>query len=295
MHGEDDWLDWLRARREPHARLLVGIGDDLAVLRWDDDRVILGADQIIEGVHFDLARHDPYDVGAKAVNRNLSDCAAMGCLPAAAVVTAALPRSRGMDLARRLHAGMRDAGRRFDCPLVGGDTSIWDGALILGVSVVGRCAGVAPVTRSGARAGDRLFVTGPLGGSLLGRHLRFEPRVALGRALAESGRVTAMMDLSDGVSRDLARLCAASGVGAVVEADRIPVHDDVARLPPDGRGPVEHALHDGEDYELLFACPDETPPAPAVRIGFVTPGPGVTLRRDGGDEPLSARGWEHRW
>src|SRR5687768_5949196 len=141
------------------------------------------------------------------MNSNLSDCAAMACLPAAAVATAAAPRGVGVEYLKELYLGLRDAADPFGCPVVGGDTGSWGGKLVVTVTILGRSAGVAPVTRRGARPGDRICVTGRLGGSLLGRHLDFRPRVNEAVEIARLWRPTAMIDLSDGLSRDLAHIC----------------------------------------------------------------------------------------
>jgi thiamine-monophosphate kinase len=202
---------------------------------------------------------------------------------------------------------MEEVGREFDCPLVGGDTGSWDGRLVMVVSIIGRCDGVAPVLRSGARAGDRIYVSGPLGGSILGRHLEPVPRIGLARELASRGLVRAMMDLSDGLSRDLPRICAASGVGATIEASRVPIHEDVDRLmrsrgETDGASGVgkdleatrlNHALDDGEDYELLIigGVIDD---ARLIEIGRIDAERGVRLMGGGRVEAMKARGWEHR-
>src|SRR5687767_6253101 len=254
MSGEFDFIDWIRRQTTPHEHVLVPPGDDLAVLRWPaDDLLIVGVDQVLDTVHFDSSVHTPRQIGRKVMNRNLSDCAAMACLPAAAVATVALPHGVGLDYAKELYLGLRDAADPFDCPVVGGDTASWDGKLVMTVTILGRSAGVAPVTRKGARPGDGVYVTGPLGGSILGRHLTFEPRVTLARQLIGPMAPTAMIDLSDGLSRDLAHICDESGVGAVIDAAAVPIHDDALLLMRrDGRPPLEHALHDGEDYELLF-------------------------------------------
>ena len=141
------------------------------------------------------------------MNRNLSDCAAMACLPAAAVATVALPRGAGLEYAKELYLGLRDAADPYYCSIVGGDTATWDGKLVVTVSILGRSGGITPVKRSGAKVGDGIFVTGPLGGSLLGRHMTFEPRVFLAREIAKKNRAHAMIDISDGLSRDIAHIC----------------------------------------------------------------------------------------
>ena len=150
-----------------------------------------------------------------------------------------------------------------------------------------------PVTRSGAKPGDAIYVSGPLGGSMRGRHMTFEPRVFLGRQLAETGLVTAMIDLSDGLSRDLRQICRLSSVGAVIESSAVPVHDDAVEMRRDGRTPLDHALHDGEDYELLFTAPDAGFSGLARKVGMITASPGIWLQTDGDLQPLEPKGWEH--
>jgi thiamine-monophosphate kinase len=293
MAGEFDLIDWIRSEQRNSPLISTGIGDDLAVLNWPaDDLLVVGVDQVIDGVHFDSSAHSPRQIGRKAMNRNLSDCAAMGCLPAAAVVAVALPRSMPLDDAKELYHGLRQAADVFECPIVGGDTATWDGKLVVSVTILGRTAGIRPVTRSGAMPGNGIYVTGPLGGSILGRHLTFEPRVLLGRQLA--GAATAMIDLSDGLSRDMTHICRASGVGAIIEAGHVPIHSDAVELSRrDGVPAIEHALHDGEDYELLLTCAAEI--GNATRIGRITADPGVFLNTEnGGRSPLVPRGWEHQ-
>jgi thiamine-monophosphate kinase len=295
MAGEFDFIDWLRAQHKPSAFVPIPQGDDLAVLNWPAGELLLvGVDQVLDGVHFDSKIHPPRAIGRKVMNRNFSDCAAMACLPAAAVTTAALPRGIGLDYAKELYLGLRDAADPFDCVIVGGDTGSWDGKLVLTVTILGRSAGIPPIARSGAKVGDSIYVTGPLGGSILGRHLTFEPRIALARQLAATGRVTAMIDISDGLSRDLPHLCRDSGVGAVIDASRIQIHPDAVTVSRDGRSALDHALNDGEDHELLLTGRLEGSNLPVIRIGEVVPGAQITLLRDGRSETLDPRGWEHR-
>src|SRR5687767_8929744 len=299
MASEFDFINWMRSlplRASPADLVLVPPGDDLAALKWPaNDVVLVGADQVLDGVHFDAAVHSPRQIGRKVMNRNLSDCAAMACLPAAAVATAALPRGAGLDYAKELYLGMREAADPFDCRIVGGDTATWGGKLALSVTLLGKSAGIKPILRCCARPGDGIYVTGPLGGSLLGRHLTFEPRIGIARKLASLGSVTAMIDISDGLSRDLGHICRASNVGATVMASLVPVHEDAIEMRRrDGRTPLEHALHDGEDYELLFTGQPAFYFA-STRVGTITAEPGVSLQSAAGArEPLEAKGWEHR-
>lgn len=298
MPGEFDFIQWLRDQAKTSPIVRTGIGDDLAVLKWDPaDLLLVGVDQVLDGVHFDSAIHSPEQIGAKVMNRNLSDCAAMACLPAAAVATVALKKGTSLDYAQRLFAGMRDAAGLFDCVVVGGDTATWDAPLAMTVTILGRSAGIEPITRGGAKAGDGIYVSGPLGGSILGRHMTFPPRITLARELAATGLVTAMIDLSDGISRDLGHICTQSGVGAILNASSIPIHSDAIALSErDGIDPLDHALSDGEDHELLWTAQGEHPSF-GKRIGMIVEGRGgrgVLIEQNGVRAPLIARGWEHR-
>lgn len=293
MPGEFDFIDWVRSQQQVTDRVPVSAGDDLAALRFaaEDGLILVGVDQILDGVHFDARLHEPERIGRKAMNRNLSDCAAMACLPTAAVVTLALPRGLDVEWTKRLYAGIRAAGEVFDCPIVGGDTGVWDGKLAITVSILGRAAGVTPVRRNGAKPGDSVYVTGLLGGSILGRHLDFVPRVAEARKLVSQHRISAMIDLSDGLSRDAAHLARESDVGIVLDAAIVPIHGDVAKMN-DGRSALEHALHDGEDYELCFT--GEASISSAICIGRVIEQPGVWIESNGQRQSLTPGGFEHR-
>jgi thiamine-monophosphate kinase len=297
MPGEFDFIQWLRARQKPTDLVPIPAGDDMAVLRWPpDDPLLVAVDQVLDGVHFDSAAHAPRAIGRKVMNRNLSDCAAMACLPAAAVATIAAPRGSGLDYLKELYLGIQEAGDAFNCPIIGGDTGSWPGKLALTLTILGRAGGVQPLTRSGAKHGDRIYVTGPLGGSILGRHMTFTPKIALARQLAQSYRLSAMIDLSDGLSRDLAHICRESGVKALVFAKQVPIHPDAIDLGRrDGQPPLEHALHDGEDYELLFTSPDTIGSTLATPIGTIKDGAGgVWLQSpDGAMAPLEPKAWEH--
>ena len=305
--GEWQLINWIRNRtRLGCRRVPLGPGDDMAILALArEDRCLLTVDALVEGTHFDLSNATPRQVGYKALAVSLSDAAAMAALPVAAVAWVALPEGRSMAFAREISRGLADAARRFDCPIVGGDIVSGRMPLSVGTALVAREAGIRPVRRSGARPGDALFVTGDLGGSLLGRHLSFVPRVAEARRLARAVRLHAMIDLSDGLSTDLAHLCEESGVGAEVEARAVPISRNARRAArADGRPPLAHALDDGEDFELLFAVgPKDAKrllarsPLKGLRlshIGRIIKGRRMTLLgMDGRRTPLEPRGWEH--
>lgn len=293
---ELDLIHWIMQQHKPSAAVPIPPGDDLAAISWPaGDLVLVGIDQVLEGVHFDRNQHDPQSIGAKAVKRNISDCAAMGCQPVAVVVSAALPTGIGDDYAKALQQGVNIA-TRYGCEVVGGDVGSWKGPLALTVAIIGRMpAGVSPVQRNGARPGDRIVVTGALGGSILGRHMTFEPRVELGLQLARTGQASAMIDISDGFAIDLNRICTASGVGTVIEADLLPIHDDAVELSRQtGKSALEHALYDGEDHELIACLPESAAiPEGVIEVGRITEGTGMLLRKGGRLQTLQPRGWEH--
>ncbi len=304
--GERSLVDWLRERAGAHPfRVPIGIGDDMAAVRLGGNVALVTADMLMDGVDFRSGEHAPAQIGRKALAASLSDCAAMAVRPIAAFASVALPNDWSMEQARQLVEGMLPLAERYGCPLAGGDTNSWSHPLVIDVIVLAQpWPGLSPVLRSGARPGDSVYVSGPLGGSLGGRHLTFEPRVLEARQLAS--RLTqdlhAMMDISDGLALDLSRLCEASGVGAMLDEsalERSAIHADArAASAADGRTPLDHALHDGEDFELLAACQCqdemiETPNCRWQRIGEFTSS-GLAIRRaDGRVEPLEARGWEH--
>lgn len=302
---EAEILEWLAQQRGAPRRVRTGIGDDMAILEIQGRTVLLGTDMLLDGVHFDSARHSFEQIGHKALACCLSDCAAMACRPAAAAVSWALPPQVTVTDVQRLFSAMRLLGEAFDCPVVGGDTTTWSGRLVIDVVMLGEpWPDVAPVLRRGARPGDRIIITGPTGGSLLGRHLAFTPRVREAYRLAASlgTSLHALIDISDGVALDLYRVCQASGTGALLDeaAMQAMIHPDARRAASeDGRSPLDHALHDGEDFELL-ACVDPQAEiehvdcgVPLLVIGEIT-AEGFMLRgRDGAQRPLEPRGYLH--
>jgi thiamine-monophosphate kinase len=290
--NEFEFIEWIKSQQKANEIVRTGVGDDLAVLSWPgNDLLVVGVDQVLDGVHFDSSKHAPRAIGRKAMNRNLSDCAAMAALPAAALASVALPKGIGLDFAKELYLGIAEAAAEYECAIVGGETGSWDGKLAVTVTILGRSGGIEPIRRSGARAGDFIYITGALGGSILGRHTTFVPRVKLARELAQTIRPSAMIDLSDGLSRDLRHICAASNVGAMIEAAKIPIHTDVMKMPKSDWSPLEHALHDGEDYELLFTSSAAWPGHES--IGRITADRQIVVDVNGTLEKLQPRAWEH--
>ena len=256
---------------EALGRIAVGIGDDAAVL---DGGLVASADMLVEGTHFDRRRLDARSIGARAAAVNLSDIAAMGAEPLCLLASLGLPE--GFDEVAALAEGLAAHG----VPLVGGDL-VRAQSLVVSVAVLGRAG--RPVLRSGGRPGDRLVVTGELGGQAASGFTRpVVPRLAEGRALAAVA--TAMIDISDGIAADAGRLAAASGCQAVVELGRLPVAAGAT---------VEQAASGGEDYELLAALPPQaTPPVPVVEVGRLAEGEGCVLLDPAGS-PVDLHGWEH--
>jgi len=295
--------------------VVTGIGDDSAVLRVPSGHeVLVTTDFTIENVHFRRDWHRPELVGRRCLTRGLSDIAAMGGEPRAAFLSLAVASDVPQKWVNRFLKGLLDVAKEFKVPLAGGDTAQSAGGIQADIVVVGSVPKGKAVLRSGAKAGDRIYVTGELGGSAAAlarlaeskqvgaaysRYFRPRPgplaRVAVGQWLRRRGVASAMIDLSDGLSTDLEHLCEESQVGAEIEAEAIPR----ARV---GRGKkrvaLELALHGGDDYELLFTSAAAVPSVVAgvrvTRIGRTTKSAGMRLiGADGKARPLKAGGWEH--
>ncbi len=228
---EQQFVAWLRDRLPAHPLLRLGPGDDAAVLRMAGiEECVITVDLLTEGVDFLLAEIDPRRVGRKALAVNLSDLAAMAARPLAAVLAVALPRIGGHQLAVQLYEGILPLAEKYDLAIAGGDTNSWDGPLVITATLLGQVTARGPLCRKGALAGDRIIVTGAFGGSILERQFDFEPRVNEALLLNQRYELHAGMDVSDGLAIDLSRLIGESGVGAIVETDCVPIHDDARRL-----------------------------------------------------------------
>lgn len=306
---ERDFLRRLIPRLPPHERLLLGPGDDAAVLALAGDKAcVVTTDMLMGGVDFELASCDPRRIGRKALAVNLSDLAAMAARPVGAVISVALPKKRGEELALALYEGLIPLAEEFGTAIAGGDTNSWAGPLVISITALGEVTPGKEWRRSGARAGDEILVTGSFGGSILGRHLDFMPRVREALLLSGQYEIRAAIDVSDGLSIDLERLCEASGVGAVLDLSLVPVASAaelLARQTKNVLTPVEHALGDGEDFELILAASSAVAAdliarqpldVPLTRIGSFTVQPGLWQRSSGGALiPLAPRGYEHQF
>jgi thiamine-monophosphate kinase len=305
---ETDFVDWLVARIPPDPRLEVPPGDDAAVLRPPAmRRTVVTVDMLTDGVDFILGPDcSPRQVGHKALAVSLSDLAAMGARPEAVVVAVCLPHDAAPGLPEGIHDGLATLAAEHNVALAGGDTNAWDGPLVISTTALGSVPPGKAWRRDGARVGDLIVVTGPCGGSLLGRHLRVTPRCREAAEIAAALSVHAAIDISDGLSLDLSRMMTASQAGCLLDLAAVPVHADavtMSRQENNGRTPLDHALADGEDFELLLAMrPEEArrlldaPPAgltPAI-IGEVITDPGLFARGPNGTkQPLPPRGFVH--
>jgi len=332
MNSERDIIAHIKAMAgEAAAGLLQGIGDDCAVIRGVGSRCwLLTLDTLVESVHFDARWHPPVLLGRKSGSVNISDVAAMGGEPRFALLSLALPASLPAEWLEDFLQGFMAVLREQGVMLIGGDTVKADGAVQISVTLIGEAEEERILYRSGAAPGDLVWVSGPLGRAAAGLelcrrgwagradlpddwqklidwHLDPQPRTALGRQLAESGVVTAMMDISDGIATDLAHICAASGVGSEIEAHSLPLPPGLVEAARElGASPLEWALRGGEDYELLFTTPPgeaavaklreqagKEPHGELFPIGRIVAGEGVILCGDGERRQIAFQGHDH--
>lgn len=309
---ELEFVQWLRQQsalsgRSVSDRVVLGIGDDASLIQFGrDEQCVVTTDMLMDGTHFQLSEHGPERAGRKALAVNLSDAAAMAAEPVAAFISLALPEENAMAVARDIYAGMEPLASEFGVLIAGGDTNCWRGPLVISVTLLASCAAGQALRRSGARPGDVLLVTGELGGSILGKHLDFTPRVREARQLQAFHPLHAGCDVSDGLALDLWRMTEASGCGAVVEEAAVPISSAAHQLSQKSGStlsPLEHALADGEDFELLLACPADVAErlflsspltTRLTKIGYFVETPGLSLRDPHGTlRALAPRGYRH--
>jgi len=304
---EFDLINWIRSRVANTADIPVGIGDDCAALRMPSDRVALvTTDMLIANVHFRPEEVSPQQVGRKAIARGLSDIAAMAGDALAVVVALAAPKNISASYLKDLFEGMKEMADALGVRIVGGDIASGDMPLALTVTAIGAGKEHSLTLRSGASPGDMVMVTGQLGGSLLGKHLSFSPLLKEAIWLRETVALHGMIDISDGLAADAGHIATESRVAIELWSDTIPISRDAMRMAQrSGLTALEHALHDGEDYELLFTAGArdaanllKQPKAPMhiTCIGEVVSGSGLWIRERGKDRiPLSPRGWRHKF
>ena len=275
QRGEFGFIDYIKANF-PVQEGTIGIGDDCAVMSAGEGELLFSTDLLMEGVHFLRNESSPEDVGWKAAAVNLSDIAAMGGTPVATFLSIALPKDAQGEWAERFIDGYTQISRKYDVPLLGGDTTSSLRDIAVNVGVLGRCTSGKRLMRNGAKVGETIYVTGPLGDSagglqailkgierteevktLIERHKRPVPRIDAGRILMQSGKVGAMMDISDGIASDMRHIMKASGVGAVIALDRLPCSPELISVcAGQGWDRYELATSGGEDFELLFTGPE---------------------------------------
>lgn len=289
--------------------VVVGTGDDCAVLHCaaPDRQLLFKTDAMVEGIHF-TKEMPPEKVGRKALARCLSDIAAMAGTPGAALVTIGLPRNYDVKVVEQIYAGMSALAKEHGVAIVGGETTTSPERMFISIALTGFVPTGKAVLRSGAKAGDAIFVTGELGGSLAGKHLDFEPRLTEARWLAAHFKIHAMLDLSDGLAGDLRHILNASHVGAELLSRAVPITRTAkltARETSSAKPALLAALTDGEDFELLFtvasksavhlldAWKEKFPKLKLTCIGKITGDPGLRLRDARGLQTFNANGYVH--
>ena len=309
------------------AGVVLSIGDDAAAVRPTPGKLLLSTCDIqVQDRHFRLDHTTAYELGRRCAAINLSDIAAMGGEPRHALISLALPQDTPVAWVDGLYHGMLEEFARYDTGIIGGNLSSVNNGIVIDVTLTGEVEEGHMLTRSGARSGDVLLVTGDFGASLLGRlalessldrnqadiarcvnaHLAPTPRVHEGLAISERQQATAMIDVSDGLAGDLGHICQASGVGARIVASRLPIADETRETARRlGLDPLQAALHGGEDYQLIVACPQdhakdvtqevfERTGTAMTEIGQITGGGGVTLvATDGVEHTIPPAGWDH--
>jgi thiamine-monophosphate kinase len=299
---EQSFLAYLRGRCRGLPQVKVGIGDDAAVIESPRGSLIACTDQIVDGVDFASGEHSLADIGYKSMAINLSDIAAMGAVPTSALVTLTLPKHDATRIAGGVYEGILEAAQKYQVAIAGGDITTYNGPLAISVTLLGEVPTGEAWLRSGAQPGDAILVTGPLGGSLLGRHLRPTPRLDLVAPLRQQVNIHAAIDISDGLSLDLDRLCASSRVGAELDLSNIPIHADAfRRSETTGETPLEHAWADGEDFELILTLSTQDAQTllsseagrSIAQIGTITNRTGLWSREKGKIVRVTPRGYIH--
>ena len=309
---EHSFIAWVKQRASRLPKVKLGIGDDCALIGDDtidtsQSDLVVTTDSLCDGTHFILAECGAHAAGRKLMAVNLSDLASMAATPMSIFLSLCLPRTyegntNSGDLAAGVFEGVYELAARYKVAISGGDTNVWDGPLCIHLTALGQVSKGKSFLRSGASPGDTIVVTGKLGGSLLGKHLTFEPRLAVARKLSDLGVVSAATDISDGLGIDLLNVTVASKCGAEVQLDLIPISESaVERSLTSGKTALDHAIGDGEDFELLLAVPEEQLPklpdeidgVPLTRIGKFVTRTGLWSRSKRGVQQLAPKGYVH--
>ena len=302
---ELDFIKWIKKQSKCKKPVLVGIGDDSAVIDVRNTKsFVITTDTLLDGTHFEQKKCSPKQIGRKAIASSISDIAAMGCKPVYALISISIPSSSSTEYCNQIYNGILDITNKYDVQIIGGDIVSGDCPLSINVTIIGTAAERKPVLRSGAKVGDIVMVTGKLGGSILGKHLQVEPRVDEGIILNKDFHVNSMIDISDGLLIDLHHILEESNVGAVIDEHCIPVSRDAIKLSrTTKKSPISHAMTDGEDYELLFTVTKTNAVKiarskifniPLTEIGYIQKGNGLFVRdTNGGKRLVSPKGYEH--
>jgi len=303
--GEFDLINWIRSQTISREPVLLGIGDDSAVVNASGKgQLVISTDTLLDGTHFVRETCTPEDIGRKALLSSISDIAAMGCKPVCSLVSFVLPNLITEDYCKRLYSAIIGAAELYDVQVIGGDIVSGNCHLNINITVMGFSMELMPIKRSGAKIGDVIIVTGCLGGSILGRHFSFNPRVNEGIMLNRMFDINSMIDISDGLLIDLNHILTESSVGAIIDESMLPIADDAYNLAKiSKKEPVSHAMSDGEDYELLFTLSAQQADQllqsdlfsiPLTKIGYINDGSGLLIKGlDGRVGTASLEGYEH--
>ncbi len=302
---EFSFIEWIKKQQKRDSNIAIDIGDDCASIQINDNKLFLiTTDMLVEGTHFELKKSTAGQIGRKSIACSISDIAAMGCSAKYAVVSLCLRQDTKTQFAKELFLGMKEIADEFGIKIIGGDVVSNKNLFVINVTMLGENGGLKPITRAASRVGDTLLVTGTLGGSIVGKHLTFTPRLREGLILNKNFKINAMIDISDGFLADLNHILKASGTGAELYEDKIPVSFDAQLLARQtGRSPLDHALFDGEDYELLFTLSEAESlrllesnyfSTRLTKIGRIKKNPGIVLHHANGEvRGIIPKGYEH--
>ena len=304
---EKEFVSWIESRRReqtssPASQVLVDVGDDACVLGPSELASVVTTDTLCDGVHFDTNQHSLQRIGRKSLAVSISDVLAMGARPAHGVLTFFLPNSFTLNDAQQIYLGAEEAAISSGVEITGGDTNRYDGPLIVGSTLIGYVAPDRVWRIDGAQVGDAILVTGSLGGSILGHHLDFQLRTDWVQKIASKYTINAATDITDSFSLDLSYLLQQSRAGGVIERQAVPVSDSAAELSrsTDDRSAFEHAMTDGEDFELILVTASDvadqilaTESDVLTRVGTVVEETGLWLADDGEKTRIEAKGYVH--
>lgn len=302
---EFSFIKWIRSGQKKDRSVGIDIGDDCASIKVSGNKLCLvTTDMLVEDTHFKLKNNKPGEIGRKSIACSISDIAAMGCNAKYAVVSICFRSDTQTKFAKELFRGMKTEADEYNIKIIGGDIVSSKKLLVINVAMYGENDGLRPVTRSNAKIGDTIMVTGTLGGSILKKHIAFKPRLKEGLILNKKFKINSMIDISDGLLADLNHILDESKVGAVLYEDKIPISSDAKKLArKTDLSPLHHALNDGEDYELLFTLPDKESeklllsrcfPIRVSKIGSIKKTGGIVMQDSNGKlRKIRSMGYEH--